>query len=154
MDTKPVEPSVWEKYVPTWGQTFASGRHLLTAAASSVGSVTGALVVLHAIGPDQAQMAINYVNQFSHGVTDIVESTAGMIALGTAIYAGWARRPKAMIAAADAVPGVGGVAIEHNATGAAAEAAADPSMPNVKKGVVVPVAAPPPQPTLLGKEAI
>lgn len=153
METKPVEPSVWEKYAPSLGQAWSFALHIGSFGAGAVGATTATLVTLHAATPEQATTLVNSFNDMVGHATGFIE--AGSVFFGTAmgVYAGVRRSVGSMIAATRVLPGVEGVAIDHNATGPAAEAAADPSMPNVKKGVVVAVAAPPPQPTLLGKEA-
>lgn len=125
-----------EKYTPTWSQAAALGRHAVTSITSQIGGATAALVALHAIGPDQAQMIVDYVSRIVHDATDMVEATTGLVALGMGVWASWTSRPKGQIAAAAAVPGVEKIVVSPTATGPAADAAADPALPTVKKGLV------------------
>lgn len=150
----PEKPSGLAAYIPSGTQVWASGRTLIAAATGGIATGAAILTTLHAATPDQAQMLLDNWNGMVRSGGDFIGYAGGFGVGLLAIYSGVKRSAKSLFAAVTAIKGVEGIAIDHNATGPAAEAAADSSLPTVKKGIVVPVAAPPPQPTLLGKEAI
>lgn len=150
--TPPPPPGVWEKYAPSLGQAWSFTMHIGSASAGAVGGASAVLLTLHAATPDQAKMLVDSWNGMINNANGFIMSASAFFVTATAIYAGVRRSAGALISAAREVPGVEGIAIDPGATGPAAAAAEDRTMPNVVRGIVVPVVAPPPPVVPLGKE--
>lgn len=75
--------------LPTYDQVKAFGRHAVTAAAASVGT----LAAVHLISGGDASTLTGYINQINDGVAKIVAGVTGIITIGSGLYAAWSASP-------------------------------------------------------------
>lgn len=137
-DNTPKQQSTWKDRIPSLGQVWSFTMHIGSASAGAVGGASAVLLTLHAATPEQAKMLVDSWNGMIDNANGFIMSASAFFVTATAVYAGVRRSVGSMIAATRVLPGVEGVAIDRDATGPAAAAAEDKTMPNVKKGVVVP----------------